>query len=250
MIYDAHIHMGYYLWAGYTEPFYYSPRRIVGLMDRCGVDEFIVSSTCAQVEGISVKDMIREAQEMKRLAGRLAHVVCWISGRMLDEDPTWGFLDCGVYDGIKLHEAETAWNQSRPDDLARLLSVAQALRWPVQFHCGESDGMRPAELAKWAGRFPTVNFDFAHCRPMAEMAQVIAMHANVFTDCSYMPSELVARLGDYDWRGRLLFGNDFPAYNAQEGGGFSKLYRQAALLWQTVGLDGELAFGRYLRTRN
>ena len=43
MIYDAHIHMGYYLWAGYTEPFYYSPRRIVGLMDRCGVDEFIVS---------------------------------------------------------------------------------------------------------------------------------------------------------------------------------------------------------------
>ena len=76
MICDAHIHTGYYLRAGYAEPFYYSPRRIVGLMDRCGVDEFIVSSTCAQIDGISIADMIREAQEMKRLAGNRAHVFC------------------------------------------------------------------------------------------------------------------------------------------------------------------------------
>ena len=50
MVCDAHIHMGYYPRAGYAELFYYSPLRIVGLMDRCDVDEFIVSSTCAQVE--------------------------------------------------------------------------------------------------------------------------------------------------------------------------------------------------------
>ena len=237
--------MGYYLRAGYTEPFYYSPRRIVGLMDRCGVDEFIVSSTCAQVEEISIADMIREAEEMKRLAGARAHVFCWISGRMFDEDPQLSFLDCGYYAGIKLHEAETAWNQSRSDDLERILSDAQSRRWPVQFHCGESEGMRPAELAKWAERFPTVNFDFAHCRPMAEMAEVIATHENVFTDCSYMPSDHMSRLGDFDWRGRLMFGSDFPAYHAGERCGFAERYRQHVMRWSATGWDATKAFHEF-----
>ena len=180
MICDAHIHMGYFPRAGYSEPFYYSPRRIVGLMDRCGVDQFIVSSTCAQVEEISIADMIREAREMKRLAGNRAHVFCWVSGRMVNKDPGLKFLDCGAYEGIKLHEAETAWNCERPNDLERILSEAQSRRWPVQFHCGESEGMRPAELAKWAERFPTVNFDFAHCRPIR----------NSSTPASFVPGEL------------------------------------------------------------
>lgn len=195
-------------------------------------------------------DMIRESQEMKRLAGRRAHIFCWISGRMVDEDPRLSFLDCGYYEGIKLHEGETAWNQSRTDDLARILTEAQTRCWPVQFHCSESDGMRPVELAKWAERFPTVNFDFAHCRPMAEMAHVVATHANVFTDCSYMPAELMARLRDFDWRGRLMFGSDFPAYHARERVGFTERYRQSTLLWQTVGQDGESAFGRCLGLGN
>ena len=246
MICDAHVHMGYYPRAGYAEPFYYSPRRIAGLMDRCGVDEFIVSSTCSQVEGIPIADMIREAREMKRLAGNRAHVFCWVSGRMVDEDPSLRFLDCGVYEGVKLHEAETAWDYERPDDLARILTEAQTRKWPVQFHCGESDGMRPAELAKWAERFPTINIDFAHCRPMTEMAEVIATHENVFTDCSYMSPELMSRLGDFDWRGRLMFGSDFPAYHARKCGGFAERYRQHLTRWCASGLDAEKAFCEFL----
>jgi len=50
VILDAHVHMGYYERRGSSEPWYYSPRRVLGVLDRCGVDEFIVSSTCAQVE--------------------------------------------------------------------------------------------------------------------------------------------------------------------------------------------------------
>jgi len=64
-----------------------SPRRVLGVLDRCGVEEFIVSSTCAQVEGIRIADLNREAREMKRLAGRRAHVFLWVSGQVLDEDP-------------------------------------------------------------------------------------------------------------------------------------------------------------------
>jgi len=244
---DAHVHMGYYPRAGFDEPFYYSPRRIVGLMDRCCVDEFVVSSTCAQVAGISIGDMIREAQEMKRLAGRRAHVFCWISGRMFDEDPQLSFLDCGFYEGIKLHEGETAWNRERSDDLARILSEAQTRRWPVQFHCGESEGMRPIELARWAERFPTVNFDFAHCRPMGEMAQVIARHENVFTDCSYMPADMMPRLRDFDWRGRLMFGSDFPAYHTREENGFSRRYRTIVNDWSSTGIVATGAFMRFMK---
>ena len=246
MICDAHIHMGYFPRAGYSEPFYYSPRRIVGLMDRCGVDQFIVSSTCAQVEEISIADMIREAREMKRLAGNRAHVFCWVSGRMVNKDPGLKFLDCGAYEGIKLHEAETAWNCERPNDLERILSEAHSRRWPVQFHCGESEGMRPAELAKWAERFPTVNFDFAHCRPMAEMAEVIATYENVFTDCSYMSPELMSRLGDFDWRGRLMFGSDFPACHARSNIGFAKWYREVLASWEPTGHDSQSAAKRFL----
>lgn len=244
---DAHVHMGYYLRADHAEPFYYSPRRIVGLMNRCGVDEFVVSSTCAQVEEISIADMIREAREMKRLAGTRAHVFCWISGRMLDSDPGLKFLDCGAYEGIKLHEAETAWNRERPDDLARILTEAQTRQWPVQFHCGESEDMRPTELAKWAERFPSVNFDFAHCRPMAMMAEAIATHENIFTDCSYMPSEHMSRLVDFDWRGRLMFGSDFPAYHSQESMLFSRAYRNIVSRWQSVGFDEHDAFRRFFK---
>ena len=65
----------------------------------------------------------------------------------------------------------------------------------VQFHCGEMDGCWPGELTKWAELFTTVNFDFAHCRPMAEMAHVVATHTNVFTDCSYMESVLMSLKG-------------------------------------------------------
>lgn len=97
---------------------------------------------------------------------------------------------------------------------------------------------------------PTLHFfDFAHCRPMAEMAEVIATHENVFTDCSYMPPELMSRLGDFDWRERLLFGSDFPAYHARWRGRFTERYCQQELHWRRVGLDGEKAFKSYLRIR-
>ena len=79
MFCDSHVHVGYYSRKGWREPFYYSPRRVFGVLDRCGVDEFIVSSTCAQIAEIGINDIVREAREMKRLAGARAHVFFWLS---------------------------------------------------------------------------------------------------------------------------------------------------------------------------
>ena len=122
MLCDAHVHIGYYSRKGREKPFYYSPRRVVGVVNRCGVDEFIVSSTCAQVEGIGIADIVREAREVKRLAGQRAHIFFWLSGHLYDEDPEMCWLNLGLYDGIKFHEGETSWMQRRQKDLRRIAS--------------------------------------------------------------------------------------------------------------------------------
>ena len=248
MICDAHVHMGYFLRAGYAEPFYYSPRRIVGVLNRCGVDEFVVSSTCAQVPEIGIEDIVREAREMKRIAGRRAHIFFWLSLHLYEQDTEMKWFETGLFEGIKLHEGETPWMKERRDALGKVLSVAEAKGYPVMFHAGEDDGNRPLELAAVADEYPSVHFNFAHCRPMDEMAKVIADCSNVWTDTSYMPIDDFPKLRDYDWHGRLMFGTDVPVWQAREDISLTKRYREYV---QTVAVTGievasESAFRRFV----
>lgn len=236
MLCDAHIHVGYYSRKGREEPFYYSPRRVVGVLDRCGVDEFIVSSTCAQVEGIGITDIVREAREVKRLAGRRAHVFFWLSGRLYDEDAGMRWLDSGLFDGIKLHEGETPWMQKRRKGLRRILTVADERGLPVMFHAGPVDGCRPSELARLAREFPAIRFNLAHCRPMDEMAKVVADCPNVWTDTAYMSMDEFSKLNDYDWRGRLMFGTDLPVWQAHGNCGLTERYRAYVQTFRAAGL--------------
>ena len=226
MLCDAHVHTGYYSRKGWREPFYYSPRRVFGVLNRCGVDEFIVSSTCAQIAEIGIKDVVREAREMKRLAGERAHVYFWLSGHLYDEDPKMGWLELGLFEGIKLHEGETPWMQRRQRDLEKILAVAEERDLPVMFHAGLNEESRPFELAKVAQDFPSVRFNFAHCRPMDEMAKVMADCPNVWTDTAYMSFDEFLRLSDYDWHGRLMFGTDLPVWQSHEDIGLAKRYRE------------------------
>ncbi len=224
-MYDAHVHVGYYSRIGREEPFYYSPRRVVGVLRRCGVEDFIVSSTCAQVRCIPLADILREAREMRRVAGACAHQFFWLTGQFYDVDRELKVLDAGLYEGLKLHELETLWMGARRRDLERVLAIAEERRLPVQFHCGP-EPCSPCALAKMAAKFPSVNFDFAHCSPMDEVAEVMADLPNVWADLAWLADEAWARLGDYDWHGRLLFGSDFPAYHAKKRGTFTGLYRK------------------------
>lgn len=245
---DAHVHVGYYSRNGREEPFYYSPRRVVGVLDRCGVDEFIVSSTCAQVEGIGITDIVREAREVKRLAGRRAHIFFWLSGHLYDEDPEMCWLNLGLYDGIKFHEGETPWMQRRQKDLRRILSVANGRGLPVMFHAGPVVGCRPSELAKLACEFLSIRFNFAHCRSMAEMAKVIADCPNVWTDTAYMAFDEFQKLSSYDWHGRLMFGTDLPVWQAHENCGLTERYREYVRAFRATGLEAESdgAFRRFV----
>ena len=236
---DAHVHVGYYSRTGREEPFYYSPRRVVGVPNRCGVDEFIVSSTCSQVEEIGITDIVREAREMRRLAGRRAHIFFWLSGHLYEEDPEMRWLETGLFEGIKLHEGETPWMQRRQKDLRRILSVADERGLPMMFHAGPVVGCRPFELAAVANEFPNVRFNFAHCRSMEEMAKVIAECPNVWTDTAYMAFDEFPKLCDYDWRERLMFGTDLPVWQAHENCGLTRRYREYVRAFRATGLVAE-----------
>lgn len=229
--------MGYYSRMGFDDPHYYSPRRVFGVLNRCGVDEFIVSSTCAQIDAIAFLDIIHEAREMKRLAGRRAHLFFWLSGHLYDNDPRMEWLDSRLFEGIKLHEGESHWMQERHEDLMRILSVANERRIPVMLHSGMGEGSRPFELRQLAQAFPNVRFLFAHCRPMAEMAEVVADCTNVWTDTAYMSFDEMEKLGDYEWYGRLMFGTDLPVWQAHEDVGLTAKYRKYAMTLRSEGLE-------------
>lgn len=245
---DAHVHVGYYSRNGREEPFYYSPRRVVGVLNRCGVDEFIVSSTCSQVEGIGIADIVREAREVKRLAGRRAHVFFWLSGRLYDDDHEMRWLELGLFEGFKFHEGETSWMQRRQKDLRRILSVANERGLPVMFHSDQSEWSHPLKLAKLAREFPSIRFNFAHCRPMDEMAKVIAECPNVWTDTAYMAFDEFQRLRDHDWHGRLMFGSDLPIWQAHENSGLTMRYRKSIQRFYSIWRFDmpDFAFRKYL----
>ena len=232
MICDAHVHVGYFNCCKCGGVAYYSPRRIVGVLNRCCVDEFVFSSTTAQVEGIHVADVIREAKEVKRLAGKRAHPFLWLSWQFYCEDPGLYVLEEGLFEGVKLHETEGRWVQSHRYELERILNRVEGLGMPVQFHSGPDEYCRPAVLMKVADWHPNVRFDFAHCRPMGEMAAVIAKRKNVWTDTAYFSSDDFPRLNDYEWDGRLMFGSDLPAWQAATDCSLTQWYR-SCVRWAT-----------------
>jgi len=249
MICDAHVHTGYYSRKGYDRPFYYSPRRVLGVLNRFDVDEFVVSSTCAQVAEIGIEGIVREAREMKRIAGERAHVFFWLSSHLYEQDPEMKWVDTGMFEGIKLHEGETSWMKGRKDNLRRVVSFAAEKGLPVMFHAGEDVGCRPLELAEIAHEFPSVRFNFAHCRPMDEMARVIADCPNVWTDTAYMSLVDFPRLCDYDWHGRLIFGTDLPVWQSHEKIGLTARYREYVRDFSATGYKNlsQFAFQKFLK---
>lgn len=227
MICDAHVHVGYYDRFGRDAPFYWSPRRVVGVLRRCGVGEFIVSSTNAQVDGIAKEDILREAYEMRFRAGPAAHQFYWLSGRLYDEDPSLSFLNTGLFEGLKLHELETPWMERRKRALCRVLSIASERGLPVQMHCAPCAGCSADELATLAERFPTVRFDFAHFKPADETIAVMKRCPNIFVDVATFEESDYEALPEISPHvaSRLLFGTDFPALHSRTAAGLSAWYR-------------------------
>lgn len=248
MICDAHVHIGYYLRIGCRQPYYYSPKRIEGILKRCGVSSYVVSSTCAQIKSISINEIVREAREIRRVAGSKAHIFFWLSGRLYDDDNNMQWLKSGMFDGIKLHNGETPWTTKRQADLRYILTKAQEMSLPVMIHSGEDEEHSPSRLAVFAREFLNVRFNFAHCRPMDEMAEIISSCPNVWTDTAYMPLSYFKRLCHYNWHDRLMFGTDIPVWQAHEDIGMQKRYSEFIATFKETGLESSsaLAFSNFI----
>ena len=208
---DAHVHVGYFPRKGYEEPYYYSPRRVLGILNRAGVNEFIFSSTNA-IWDFSGDAMHAEAREMKRLAGRRAHAFFWITDEYLKTDPDLAKLP-DLYEGFKLHGGETPWLKL-PRLLSRVLAIARERRFAVQIHTGEKDGKDPNPVSgylPYCRKFPEVKFDLAHGKPAAEVPRAVNENDNVYVDCAYLSSAAVeCWLAAGAREDRILFGSDIP----------------------------------------
>ncbi len=222
MVNDAHAHMGFFPRLNAEEAFHYSPRRIFGALDRAGVGEFVVSSTDA-VWDADGSAMHAAALEMKRLAGRRAHVFFWVSGAHLERNPDLELPDC--YEGFKLHGGETAWLK-RPKELERVLSVARERRFPVTIHTG-LDGDGADAYLPFCLKFPQVKFDLAHGRPFGAVPEVMRRAPNVFTDTAFVaPEQVRAWIDSGADASRILFGTDVPAQLRYRKIGLTPLLRR------------------------
>ena len=207
---------------------------IVTVLKRCGVEEFIASSTTPQAECVEVGELLREAKEMRRWGGEKVHQFLFVTEKMYKAGSVLPLLDSGLFEGLKFHECNTHWNLEFPEVLDGLLSEAAARRLKVMFHCGNSDGCRPSELEKWARRYPKVKFNFAHCCPCDETIQVMRRCPNVHTDVSFQPSAVFAAALKTDVADRVMWGSDMPVQVIAHGGMLTPGYRRIVKIAKSV----------------
>lgn len=216
MICDSHIHVGYYNRYGQDEPFYYSPRRVYSVLKRCGVDEFIYSSTSMQTWGVVFDDVHTEMLEVKRLFGRGAHPFLWVSRGYRRTDPSASVVGFGFYEGIKLHGLDMSWIVDG-DELERVLATAEECNKPVMIHTGHGINVSPLHYLPYVKRHPRVRFNFAHGCPLRDTMQCLHEVPNLFVDISCMPEADIEKLANSVFTDRILWGTDFPTLAARNG---------------------------------
>ena len=248
MISDAHVHVGYFTRKGYEQPFYYSPRRIASILKRCGVSEFIFSSSSAHFGVTDTEAIHNEARETKKEFGKGAHAFCWLSGHMFEVDRKLSFLDSGLYDGVKLHELETPWS-TRPRDLDYIFSILEERNIPLQIHIGEDPGCFPGAYLPYVRQHSGLRVDFAHCRPGQATVDAMKECPNLFTDTAFMPVERIELLFANGVADRVMFGTDLPVMQAYYDIQLTAYYRKLVKEFQKFADDGIMFanFKRFLR---
>lgn len=216
MICDAHIHVGYYNRYGQDEPFYYSPRRVCSVLKKCGVDEFIYSSTSMQTWGVVFDDVHKEMLEVQRLFGHGAHPFLWVSRGYLRTDPSASLVSFGFYEGIKLHGLEMSWIVDG-DKLEPILMTAEKYNKPVMVHTGHGVNVSPLKYLPYIKKHPKVRFNFAHGCPLHETMQCLNEAPNLFVDVSCMSEADIEKLSNSVFTDRVLWGTDFPTLAARSG---------------------------------
>ena len=248
MICDAHIHVGYYNRCGQDEPFYYSPRRVCSVLKKCGVDEFIYSSTSMQTHGVVYDDVHKEMLEVQRLFGCGAHPFLWISRGYLKQDATAAMVRFGFYEGIKFHGLEMSWIVDG-DKLERILATADECKKPVMVHTGHGINVSPLKYLPYVKKHPNIRFNFAHGSPLRETMQCLSDAPNLFVDVSCMAEADVEHLANSAFADRILWGTDFPTLAARSGEPLTANMRRSIATYKRFAevFDFSGNFHRYLK---
>ena len=248
MICDAHIHVGYYNRYGQAERYYYSPRRICTVLKKCGVDEFIYSSTSMQTIGVEYDGVHKEMLEVQRLFGCGAHPFLWVTRGYQRVDSAASMLRVGFYEGIKLHGLEMTWIVDG-DKLERILDVAEECGRPVMLHTGHDINTAPRLWLPHVLRHPGIRFNFAHGNPLMETVRCLSAAHNIFVDVSCMSEADVEWLTNSVFTDRILWGTDFPALAARSGESLTANMKRSLASYRRFSGKVDFAgnFHRYLK---
>ncbi len=202
-------------------------RELLEKGQKAGVDRFIVQSVATVPEQVtSINNFISESVRLypDKLIG---------FGAMHPDFPDIEgeierMISLGLR-GIKLHSDFQQFNID--DERAFPIYEAAQGRLPILFHCGDnrSDRSSPERLLKVAERFPRLIIIGAHLAGWtmwdkgARIFQDFAKtdpRGGIYTDCSSslyaMPPEHAAELIRMFGANRVMWGTDYPMWNAEE----------------------------------
>jgi hypothetical protein len=201
-LFDSHVHFGQFM------DTYYTPPRVVHILERVGVTGFAGSSTSAVVTD-DPGFMREEREAMLDVSGGRALPLLWVTFSMLRRSPDLSkYLDFNVR-GFKVHGGSEPWAPFGAR-IRRVFDIARELKLPVQLHTGERGDAFAGEYLKICEAYPDVRVDLAHGRPLNETVRVLRACGNAYVDTAFMPHGHLKILLSLGFADRILYGSDSP----------------------------------------
>lgn len=206
MIFDNHVHMGWY------SNGYHTPYEIWSAIEYAGIDKIAVSSTstCAEL----YNNIKTEFYQLMAIAGQEnIYPILWITPNMIKKHwPIQKLIKSKIkWRGLKMH-----W-QAHPDFYSERELTNEVLKLsklmgnlPILLHTGEFDTCRANVFEPIISENPDVKFILAHGRPINETVTLLKKYNNVWTDTAFMPNEDIIFLIEEGVVDKILYGTDFP----------------------------------------
>ena len=212
MIIDAHAHMDECPVRGW----YDHPNRVIGLMDRFGIDKAVVSTyrNAPETDNSAMEYIIEGCKKYPdrlipflRLNPRAGHKAVALLEIAVEEHDI---------KGVKLHPA--SYNLPPFGDITvEIMKKAAYYDIPVLFHCADELMCYPLQIEGAMNRSPDTKVILAHMGGFFHKSDVIAVmkrNPNAYADtCEFPFSQGILKLIEEVGPDRLFFGTDLPTDN-------------------------------------
>lgn len=205
MFCDSHIHVGQFF------DIYTSPRRLLSITKKIGIDHFAVSSTTICEENYT--KVLREMSTLVKLGKDRVVPVLWITPLMVDNEFVIdAFLDSEIkWKCVKIHGAlhPDIW-KPYSKYMRKVISVAKQLGIPLLFHTGQFPFCEPNYYKKVIARHKRQIFILAHSRPVDQTISLMREYNNVWADTAFTPMDDIKQMVDAGFIDRMMWGTDLP----------------------------------------